>query len=99
MLLVQIIEIFLNKGIIWPILESNRLIAEAGYPIHKLTGKKGDVIIIDTSGFHRACYKENTTRRLLSLVINPNYPFLGYGEDLAGTISNKAPDFISNAIR
>ena len=79
--------------------ESNRLIAEAGYPIHKLTGKKGDVIIIDTSGFHRACYKENTTRRLLSLVINPNYPFLGYGEDLSGTISNKAPDFISNAIR
>ena len=77
---------------------SNKLIAEAGYPIHKLIGKKGDVIIMDTSGFHRACHKENTTRRLLSLIINPNYPFIGYGESLDGLISDKAPDFVSKTI-
>jgi len=77
---------------------SNKFIAEAGYPIHKLIGKKGDVIIMDTSGFHRACHKENTTRRLLSLVMNPNYPFIGYGESLDGLILVKAPDFVSKTI-
>jgi len=77
---------------------TNKHIEKAGYPIHKLTGKKGDVIIMDTSGFHRACQKEDTTRRLLSLIMNPNYPFLGYGENLDGLISDKAPDFVSKTI-
>jgi len=72
-------NVFLEGGKIdYP--RSNQLIEEGAYPIDKLTGRRGDVVLMDTTGFHRARLKAGTTRQLLTTILNPGFPFIGYGE-------------------
>jgi hypothetical protein len=61
---------------------SNQLIEDRGYQVVKLTGRRGDVVLMDTTGFHRACLKIGTTRQLLTTILNPGFPFIGYGESV-----------------
>ena len=62
---------------------SNQLIKGGGYHVVKLTGRRGDVVLMDTTGFHRACLKIGTTRQLLTTILNPGFPFIGYGESVS----------------
>ena len=60
----------------------NSIIKENRYSLKKLTGKKGDLIIMDTTGIHRVCVQDKSKRKLLVGVLNCNYPFLGYSENI-----------------
>lgn len=74
-------NVFLEGGKVdYP--RSNQLIEDGKYPIDKLTGRRGDVVMMDTTGFHRARLKAGTTRQLLTVILNPGFPFIGYDEQL-----------------
>lgn len=62
---------------------ANHIIDKNKYKIEKITGKKGDVIIMDTTGIHRVSVQSGSIRKLLVGVLNCDYPFLGYSEKLS----------------
>lgn len=63
--------------------KTNKLIRKRGYKIEKITGKMGDIVIMDTTGIHRASVAEGSIRKMLVGVVNCNYPFLGYSENVS----------------
>jgi hypothetical protein len=60
--------------------KTNELLSKGGYKIEKIIGRKGDLVVMDTTGIHRARVVEGSTRKMLIGVINCNYPFHGYSE-------------------
>lgn len=64
---------------------TNSIISKSNYQLEKITGKKGDLIIMDTTGIHRVHVQSGSKRKLLVGVLNCNYPFYGYLEKLSQT--------------
>jgi hypothetical protein len=79
---------------------TTELIQARSYPIDRLSGKRGDVLMMDTTGFHRASFRVGSTRRMLIALLNPGYPFIGYKEDVAGLeFAPETPEFVRKTIR
>ena len=79
--------------------ESAKIVSKSGYKLEQLTGKKGDMIIIDTGGFHAAEIIANTKRTVLTGVLNSGLPFLGYHEDLHDlSFKNETESFVIDTI-
>ncbi|MDB5810225.1 MAG: hypothetical protein JWN94_2347 [Betaproteobacteria bacterium] len=71
-----------------------------GYPIFKCTGKKGTLFIFDTSGFHRANYISNSTRKMLHLNITTGHnlvPFIDKNE--VAVAPDEAPQYVKRMFR
>lgn len=47
--------------------------AAGNYPLLKCTGEKGTLFVFDTSGFHRANYLSNSTRKMLHLNVTTGH--------------------------
>lgn len=62
--------------------KTNSLLSKKKWQIEKITGLKGDVIIMDTTGIHRVRVVEGSNRKILVGVLNPSYPFHGYSEEV-----------------
>ncbi len=62
---------------------TNKIIERSGYQIKKITGKKGDIVLMDTTGIHRVRVMPNSNRKMLIGIANPNHPFLGYKENIS----------------
>lgn len=71
-----------------------------GYPIFKCTGKKGTLFVFDTSGFHRANYLSNSTRKMLHLNITTGHN-LGTFIDTAASVTTLAsrPAYVQKMFR
>jgi hypothetical protein len=71
-----------------------------GYPIFKCTGKKGTLFVFDTSGFHRAHYLSNSTRKMLHLNITTGHN-LGAFIDTKAAVTGLAsrPDYVQKMFR
>jgi len=79
--------------------KSDQLIEAHKYPCVKLTGKKGDILIMDTGGFHKANFIQGSRRRMVIGILNSGFPFKGYEDDLGGFIfKDGSPDFVTNSL-
>lgn len=62
---------------------SNKIIEEGKYVIKQITGKAGDLVLMDTTGIHRVRVASDSCRALMVAVANPGFPFLGYLEEVS----------------
>lgn len=71
-----------------------------GYPIFKCTGKRGTLFVFDTSGFHRANYLSNSTRKMFHMNITTGHnlgAFIDRKSSVAALAS--APDYARRMFR
>ncbi len=70
------------------------------YPIFDCIGKKGTLFVFDTSGFHRAKYLSNSTRKMLHLNITTGHN-LGSFIDRRSSIGwlGTAPEYVQKMFR
>lgn len=65
------------------------------YPVFKCIGRKGTLFVFDTSGFHRANYIANSTRKILHLNVNTGHhlePFIDRKSSF--TTLSRAPIYV-----
>jgi hypothetical protein len=79
--------------------KSEFLIKKNGYKITPLFGQRGDLLIMDTGGFHAADIIPRSNRTMLIGVMNTGFPFKQYHENLNELkILNDEYDFVKNTI-
>ena len=79
--------------------KSENLIDRYNYPLEQLTGKKGDVIIMDTGGMHAAEIIKGGRRTTLIGILNSGFPFKGYHENLEDLkFENETENFVIDSI-
>ena len=78
--------------------KSEFLVKKHGYKITPLLGKRGDLLIMDTGGFHAAEIIAGSNRTMLIGIMNTGFPFKQYHENLNELNIQSEYDFVKNTI-